>query len=105
MNHSFIGVRMLYWVIYDISENNIRNKVASSCKNYGLERVQKSAFIGDVTKNKIEMLALEIKEVLAGSHDCVFIFPTCKNCYDEKIIEGAFDEEKIRKKDFLVISR
>lgn len=95
---------MFYWVIYDISENKIRSKVSSKCKNYGFERFQKSAFIGNTTKNKVEMLALEIKEVLNGSSDCVFIFPACKSCYKEKIIQGEFDEEKIRKKDFMIIS-
>jgi len=54
---------MLYWLIYDISENKIRGKIASKCKNYGLFRVQKSSFIGNLSKNKAEMLVLEIKEL------------------------------------------
>ena len=42
---------MLVWVIYDISENRIRSRVAKLCKNYGLFRVQKSAFLGDLNRN------------------------------------------------------
>lgn len=50
---------MLTWVIYDISENRIRSRVAKICKGYGLFRVQKSAFLGDLNRNESDSLALE----------------------------------------------
>jgi hypothetical protein len=34
MSRLFTGGKMLYWVIYDISENKIRSRVASKCKNW-----------------------------------------------------------------------
>ena len=46
---------MLVWVIYDISENRIRSRVAKLCKNYGLFRVQKSAFLGDLNRNRVRL--------------------------------------------------
>ncbi len=95
---------MIYWIIYDISENNLRSRIASKCKDYGLERVQKSAFLGNVTKNKLDMLSIEIKEILQGTENCVFIFPTCKVCFGGRIIEGHFDEEIIKKRDFLILN-
>lgn len=94
---------MLYWIIYDISENKIRNKIVSICKNYGFFRVQKSSFMGDLSKNKMEMLALEIKELDLGEDDCVFIIPSCKSCFSGKEIMGRLDEEKIKEKDFYII--
>ena len=48
---------MLVWVIYDISENRFRSRVAKICKNYGLFRVQKSAFLGDLNRNESDSLA------------------------------------------------
>ena len=42
---------MLVWVIYDISEDKVRNKISNICKGYGLYRVQKSAFLGDLNRN------------------------------------------------------
>jgi len=96
---------MLYWLIYDISENRIRNKIASICKNYGFFRVQKSSFMGDLSKNKMEMLALEIKNLNLGKDDCVFIIPSCKSCFSEKEIMGILDEEKIKEKDFVIIGK
>lgn len=95
---------MLYWVIYDISENKVRSRVASKCKNYGFERIQKSAFMGDITKNKAEMLSIEIGETIKGTKDCVFIIPSCNSCFGSKIIHGNFDEEKVKAKDFVIIS-
>jgi len=40
---------MLTWVIYDISDDNIRAHTADVCKKYGLYRVQKSCFLGEPT--------------------------------------------------------
>ncbi|MBI2546943.1 MAG: CRISPR-associated endonuclease Cas2 [Candidatus Aenigmarchaeota archaeon] len=94
---------MLHWVVYDITNNGKRTKVSKICKNYGLKRVQKSAFLGDVTRNRIEMLSIEVKEVLKDSNDCVFIFPSCDSCFGSKIIEGILKEDSVRKKDFLII--
>jgi len=96
---------MFYWVIYDISSNKTRNKIASKCKNYGMRRIQKSAFAGELTRNKSEMLSQEVKEVITESTDCVFIMPTCEQCFKCKEIVGHLDEESIRKKDFIIIGK
>ena len=36
---------MLYWVMYDISDNKQRNRAVKACKNKGLYRVQR-AYLG-----------------------------------------------------------
>lgn len=91
----------MFWVIYDISENKARSKTASFCKDFGLKRVQKSAFLGLVSKNEAEMLCEKVKEVIEED-DCVFFIPACKDCFQNKIIVGAFNEEKFKQKDFAV---
>lgn len=93
---------MLYWLIYDISENKTRNKIASKCKNYGLFRVQKSSFIGNLTKNRAEMLILEIKDLKLKEEDCVFMIPACKSCFSEREIMGKLDEERLKEKGFAI---
>lgn len=93
---------MLYWLIYDISENKIRNKIASKCKNYGLFRVQKSSFIGNLSKNRAEMLVLEIKELELKPEDCIFMIPACKSCFAEREIIGKLDEERLKDKGFII---
>ena len=94
---------MLYWVIYDIGSNKLRTKVSNACKNYGLIRAQKSVFIGELTKNKADMLAISVKEILGNSKDAVFLLPQCESCFASKIIEGKLDEESVRKKDYLFL--
>ena len=37
---------MLYWVMYDISNDKNRRKVVKACKDKGLSRVQKSINLG-----------------------------------------------------------
>ena len=93
---------MLYWIIYDINENKIRNKIASKCKNYGFFRVQKSSFIGNLSKNRVEMLFLEIKDLKLKPEDCIFLIPACKSCFSEREIIGRLDEERLKDKGFVI---
>jgi CRISPR-associated protein Cas2 len=98
-------VSQLYWVIYDITGNALRGKVAARCKNYGLRRVQKSAFLGPLTRNRAEMLAIELRDLVTGTGEqCIFIIPSCKSCFGAKDIIGHFDEEAVTEKDFIVIT-
>ena len=86
---------MLIWVIYDISENRIRSRVAAICKNDGLFRVQKSAFLGDLNRNESDSLALECKGIIEES-DSVYVFPMCEDCFDKiKLIGAGFDRELV----------
>jgi len=91
----------VYWVIYDVSDNKVRTKLIKFCKNYGLSRVQKSAFLGLLSKNKAEMLREEARKVIQEG-DCVFFIPACKSCFKDKMIIGTFDEDKFEEKDFKV---
>jgi CRISPR-associated protein Cas2 len=86
---------MLVWVIYDISENRIRSRVSKLCKNYGLFRVQKSAFLGDLNRNESDSLALECEAVIEES-DSVYVFPMCEDCNERiKLIGAGFDRELV----------
>ncbi|MCX8206817.1 MAG: CRISPR-associated endonuclease Cas2 [Methanothrix sp.] len=86
---------MLVWVIYDISDNRTRSRVAKICKNYGLYRVQKSAFLGDLNRNESDSLAVECESVIEDS-DSVYVFPMCEDCFDKiKLIGTGFDRELV----------
>lgn len=37
---------MYVLVVYDITENDVRNRVADILRSFGLERIQKSVFLG-----------------------------------------------------------
>ena len=86
---------MLVWVIYDISENRYRSRVAKTCKNYGLLRVQKSAFLGDLNRHEPDSLALECVAIIDES-DPVYVLPLCEDCFDKiKLIGAEFDRDLV----------
>lgn len=87
---------MLTWVVYDISKDKTRNKVAKICKNYGLYRVQKSAFLGDLNKNQIDEIIITIKEIADKEKDSIYLFPMCNEDFEKvKIIGIPFDKELV----------
>jgi CRISPR-associated protein Cas2 len=89
----------LVWVIYDIVDNKTRVKIARACKNKGLYRVQKSAFLGMLNKNRIDELKIIFKDIINLEKDSIYIFPMCEDDFKSVILLGqAFDEEIVSDK-------
>jgi len=87
---------MLVWVVYDIVNDRVRTKVAKTCKGYGLYRVQKSAFLGDINRNQIDELVLRCKEITNTEKDSVYIFPMCEEDFKKvKMIGIPFDKDLV----------
>ena len=87
---------MLVWVIYDITENRVRQKVSDRCKSYGLYRVQKSVFLGDLNTNDRDSLGLECEELIDIEHDSVYIFPMDEQSFKKvQLLGQAFDKELV----------
>ena len=87
---------MLVWVIYDITENRVRQKVSDRCKNYGLYRVQKSVFLGDLNSNDRDSLGIECEELINTDSDSVYIFPMDDQSFKKvQLIGQAFDKELV----------
>ena len=47
-------------LVYDISHDRTRSRVADVCLDYGLDRFQYSAFVGRLTRTHQEELMLRI---------------------------------------------
>ncbi len=87
---------MMTWVVYDISNDRVRGRVAKMCKEYGLYRVQKSAFLGDLNKNEQDELLLRCKDIVDGEDDSVYVFPMCDADYRKvRIIGKPFDKKVV----------
>lgn len=85
---------MLVWVIYDITKNKTRSRIAIYCKGYGLYRVQKSVFLGTLSKNEIDELSLQCDEIIDKKEDSVYIFPMCDEDFKKvKLLGQAFDKK------------
>lgn len=62
-------------LIYDIPNHRARQKVADACLDYGLQRVQFSAFCGDLTRTHQRALFVEIKKRLGRNAGNIQLFP------------------------------
>lgn len=62
-------------LIYDIPHDGARQKVADACLDYGLQRIQFSAFVGDLTRTHQRALFQEIQRRLGRRAGDVRLFP------------------------------
>lgn len=86
----------LVWIIYDIVEDKKRNRIAKACKNKGLYRVQKSAFLGTLNKNQIDELKIICDDIIDEEVDSVYIFPMCEEDFKKvKLLGKAFDKKLV----------
>jgi len=85
---------MLTWVVYDISKDRTRTKIADRCLDFGLQRVQKSVFLGDISPNRVEEILEFSRELLNLETDAVYVFPMCREDFDKvRIVGQGFDKE------------
>ena len=66
---------MRYLLIYDIPHDGVRTKVADACLDYGLERVQYSAFLGELNKTHQRELWLQIERRVGKHAASVQLYP------------------------------
>jgi CRISPR-associated protein Cas2 len=71
-------------VLYDIQIDRLRTRVSEACLDYGLERIQFSAFRGKLTRNKREELFLRLNAILEDTPGKILVQPIC-----EKDIKAA----------------
>lgn len=69
---------MISLVIYDIPDDRLRAKVADICLDYGLDRIQYSAFMGELNRNRQEELLQKIKRRVGKKAANVQLFPLCE---------------------------
>lgn len=85
---------MIVWVMYDIVNDKVRNKVAKACKQAGLYRVQYSVFLGKLTANEKDSLSLYIEGLIDELQDSVYLFPMSKDELQQTNLLGqAFDKK------------
>jgi len=85
-------------VIYDIENDKIRLKISETCLDYGLTRIQYSAFLGTLNKNKREELFLRLCDVLGDDAGKIFLQPICSSDVKDVLIK---ENEKPAEPDVL----
>ncbi len=78
-------------LIYDIPDDGIRNKIADICLDYGLDRVQYSAFIGQLSATHREELMLKVRKKLGRRLGKICLIPVCETDWEarQEVEQGA----------------
>jgi CRISPR-associated protein Cas2 len=75
-------------LIYDISNDRIRTRVADTCLDYGLERIQYSAFLANLSRTHSEELLLKLKRILGKHSGVIQSFRICHACWSQHQMLG-----------------
>ncbi|SDC86174.1 MULTISPECIES: CRISPR-associated endonuclease Cas2 [unclassified Candidatus Frackibacter] len=84
---------MLVWFVYDIVEDRPRRKISEKAIELGLQRVQKSVFLGNVEETTADELLLYSDQMINEEEDSVYMFPMCQEDFKKiEILGQAFDK-------------
>lgn len=87
-------MELMTLVIYDIEDDRIRHRISEACKDYGLGRIQYSAFSGQLSRNKREELFLRLSRIIKYDTGKIIIQPVCeKDVRDQKMIVNEKKKE------------
>jgi CRISPR-associated protein Cas2 len=79
-------------LIYDITHDATRTKVARACEDYGLDRLQFSAFGGTLSKQHQRELMLKVKRLMRRKAGVVTLYPIGQDAWNAQI-EVRNDED------------
>lgn len=71
-------------LIYDVVSDRVRSKISDVCLDYGLSRVQQSAFVGHLNANRQAEIMQKIARVAGRSRVDVRLFSICER--DERLV-------------------
>lgn len=72
-------------VLYDVSNDRIRTKIATACEDYGLDRVQYSAFYGRLSRTHQEELMLKVAALLQDEPGRIQLVPISSDDWERRI--------------------
>lgn len=97
---------MITWVLYDISDNARRSRIASICLDHGLARFQYSIYLGDLDAHMFNQLESSIKRYAAdlSEQESLLIFTVCDTCLGNQTVFGKpFDTRHLKRPSLVII--
>jgi CRISPR-associated protein Cas2 len=79
-------------LIYDITHDGTRTKIADACLDYGLDRIQYSAFCGQLNSNLQEELMLLICDLLGDKAGRIQLIPIAADDWEKRLEVGNVGE-------------
>lgn len=87
-------------VIYDISDDSVRLRIANLCKSFGLNRIQRSAFLGDIPSSRRKELIKKLRRYLKGEGN-IQVFVICKSDFSLREVIG--DEKEFENENLIIV--
>lgn len=87
----------MYCLLYDISDNKRRGKIVNLCKDYGLQRIQRSCFMGGLDGHQLKRIKKEIPLLLEPEEDKVCIIPVSAGMLKEATVWGMSFAQMLEK--------
>lgn len=79
---------MIYILVYDVSDDDIRDKIRELIKNWGGIRFQYSAFMIDLSEVELSELLRISARLISDCRGSVMAIPICKRDLNKLIILG-----------------
>jgi CRISPR-associated protein Cas2 len=86
-------------LIYDIPDDRRRTKIADACLDYGLDRIQYSAFTGDISRNLQEELFQKVVRLLGKKPGNIQLIPVCGKDWGERMVHSAVAQKDGEQKE------
>ncbi len=92
---------MKYLVVYDITNDRLRARVAEKLKDYGLRRIQYSAFLGELIPRRLRSLVQDLRKILGPRPEererkVIHVFPVPSSLRGIIVIGDEWKEEEGR---------
>jgi len=84
---------MYILVIYDISDDKMRLRISERLKDYGLKRIQYSAFFGKLNRNRREEMMMRVNDYMIQTHGSIIMIPICEKDKEQIIKMENIDYE------------
>ena len=72
-------------LIYDVPDDRLRTKIADLCLDYGLDRIQYSAFLGELRRTHQEELMMKIKKQVGNKAANVQLVSICEKDWANRL--------------------
>ena len=83
---------IIYYAVYDITDNRTRDNVIQILKDAALVRIQKSVFCGKLSIQEKKDLIEKIQMFVSDENDSFYLIMSCNSCFGNVITIGkSFD--------------
>lgn len=86
-----------YLICYDIQDNYLRTKIGNKIKEYGLDRINKSVFLGTIHERSLKELETWLQQTMQDKNaddDSLIVLPLTPALIQELRVYGRNDLDK-----------